>query len=337
MNSRKIAVLGAGSWGIAIANLLRGNGHDINLWEFDSVVCEKLKTTRKLPSKLPGVEIQSEIIITNSLSDALAESEFVCCVVPAQYLRGAAKQIARLTPDKAPIFINLAKGIEIGTLMRMSEVLAEEIPSENRSGICTLSGPSHAEEVARAIPTAITAASEDQKVATAVQDIFTAPVFRVYTSTDILGVELAGSLKNVIALAAGMLYGLGMGDNTQGALLTRGLVEIARVGVRMGADPLTFSGLSGVGDLVTTCLSKHSRNRFVGEQVGKGRKLKDVIAKMPMVAEGVATTESAYALAAKLQVEMPIATEVYRVLFEGKSPADAINDLMTREPKSEEF
>ncbi len=337
MSSRKAAVLGAGSWGIAVANLLYRNGHEITLWEFDSVACDSLESTRKLPSKLPGIELEKRILITNSLRDALLDVEFVACVVPAQRLRATAKRISDLKLAISPIYINLSKGIEVGSLKRMSEVIADEIDPGIRSGICTLSGPSHAEEVARGIPTVITAASEDKAVAEAVQTIFTTPAFRVYTSADILGVELAGSLKNVIALAAGMLYGLGMGDNTQGALLTRGLVEITRIGVKMGADPLTFSGLSGIGDLITTCLSKHSRNRFVGEQVGKGRKLKDVIAKMPMVAEGVATTESAYALAGKLDVEMPITTEVYRVLFEDKSPESAINDLMTREPKSEGF
>lgn len=337
MSSRKVAVLGAGSWGITVANLLCRNGHEITLWEFDSAACDSLKSARKLPSKLPGIELEQRILITNSLRDALLGVEFVACVVPAQRLRATAKRISDLKLAISPIYINLSKGIEVGSLKRMSEVIADEIDPGARSGISTLSGPSHAEEVARGIPTVITAASEDKAVAEAVQSIFTTPVFRVYTSTDILGVELAGSLKNVIALAAGMLDGLGMGDNTQGALLTRGLVEITRIGVKMGADPLTFSGLSGVGDLVTTCLSKHSRNRFVGEQVGKGRKLKDVIAKMPMVAEGVATAESAYALAGKLDVEMPITTEVYKVLFEDKSPETAINDLMTREPKSEGF
>ena len=337
MKSRRIAVLGAGSWGIAVANLLRANQHDVSLWEFDWAACERLKTARKLPSKLPGIEIEGNILITNSLDEALSDRQIVCCVVPAQFLRGTVKQITELNLPGTPVFVNLAKGIEIGSLKRMSEIIDAEIDPGRRSGICTLSGPSHAEEVSRGIPTAVTAASIDEQVALTVQEIFTTSVFRVYTSTDILGVELAGSLKNVIALAAGMLYGLGMGDNTQGALLTRGLVEIARVGVKMGADPLTFSGLSGVGDLVTTCLSRHSRNRFVGEQVGRGRKLKDVISKMPMVAEGVATTESAHALSRELRVEMPIAAEVYRVLFEGKAPAEAISDLMTREPKAESF
>lgn len=335
MNCNKVAVLGAGSWGIAIANLICRNGHAITIWEFDPEACDNLKATRKLPSKLPGISLEDRIDITNDIAESVKEADFVCCVVPSQNLRSAIHNIADVKIDKKPIFVNLSKGIEVGSLKRMSEVIEEELPEKSRSGVCTVSGPSHAEEVAREIPTAVTAASEDIRAAEAVQQLFLTPEFRVYTSADLLGVELAGSLKNVVALAAGMLDGLGMGDNTRGALLTRGLAEIVRLGLVMGADPMTFSGLSGIGDLVTTCLSKHSRNRFVGEQVGRGRKLKDVLAKMPMVAEGVQTTRSAYALADKYDAEMPITTEVYRVLFENKPPEKAINDLMTRDPKSE--
>lgn len=330
-----VAVLGAGGWGIAVSNLLAGSGHSVKLWEFDSDVCRRLQTVRELPSKLPGIKIEDNVQITNEIANALGGAAFVCCVIPSQFLRSALKTISWRKPGTSPVFVNLAKGIEVGTLRRMSEILVEEVPEGRYSGICTLSGPSHAEEVARGIPTAVTAASDSESVSEAVQRLFSTPTFRVYTSADLIGVELAGSLKNVIALAAGMLDGLGMGDNTRGALLTRGLVEIARMGVKLGADPLTFSGLSGIGDLVTTCLSKHSRNRFVGEQVGRGRKLKDVISKMPMVAEGVETTRSAYALSQNHNVEMPITTEVHKILFENKSPAEGINDLMTRDLKSE--
>ncbi len=337
MSCKRIAILGAGSWGIAIANLLCRKGHAIKIWEFDPVACNNLKTTRKLPSKLPGINLEDLIDITNDIAESVDQADFVCCVVPSQNLRSAVHGIANIKLAKKPIFVNLAKGIEVGSLKRMSEVIVDELPGEIRSGVCTVSGPSHAEEVAREIPTVITAASENIRVAEAVQQLFLTPKFRVYTSTDLLGVELAGSLKNVIALAAGMLDGLGLGDNTRGALLTRGLAEIVRLGLVMGADAMTFSGLSGIGDLVTTCLSKHSRNRFVGEQVGRGRKLKDILAKMPMVAEGVQTTRSAYALAEKYDSEMPITTEVYRVLFENKPPQQAINDLMSRDPKSESW
>jgi glycerol-3-phosphate dehydrogenase (NAD(P)+) len=335
MRSERVAVLGAGSWGMAIANLLCRKGHTIRIWEFDPAACNKLKAIRKLPSKLPGINLEHDIEVTDDIAESVDGADFVCCVVPAQNLRSAIRGLAGIKPEIKPVFVNLAKGIEVGSLKRMSEVIEEESPEEMRSGVCTVSGPSHAEEVAREMPTAITAASGNLKAAEAVQQLFLTPKFRVYTSTDLLGVELAGSLKNVIALAAGMLDGLGMGDNTRGALLTRGLAEIVRLGILMGADAMTFSGLSGIGDLVTTCLSKHSRNRFVGEQVGRGRKLKDILAKMSMVAEGVQTTRSAYALAEKYRAEMPITTEVHRVLFENKPPEQAINDLMTRDPKSE--
>ncbi len=333
----KVAVLGAGGWGFAIANLLRANSHSVILWEFDPQACDQLRSTRELPLKLPGVSLDSSILVTDDLSMAVGDSDFICCVVPSQFLRSSLRPLGKLDLRKKPVFVNLAKGIEVGSLRRMSEVIAEEIPSGKRSGICTLSGPSHAEEVSRQMPTAITAASDNAEIAGAVQKLFVTPYFRVYSSLDILGVELAGSLKNVIALAAGMLDGLGMGDNTRGALLTRGLAEMVRLGKNMGADPLTFSGLSGVGDLVTTCLSKHSRNRFVGDQVGRGRKLKQVLSEMTMVAEGVETTRSANELALRQEIEMPIASEVYKVLFDDKPPSEAISDLMTREPKPERW
>ncbi len=271
MSQEKIAVLGAGGWGIAIANLLAAKGHDIRLWEFDPKAAEELNSSRVLPAKLPGIKLADTISVTDDLAQAINNVSFICFVVPSQTVRAVSVSLAGKIGRERPILVNLAKGIEVGSLLRMSEVLAETIPAENCSGICTLSGPSHAEEVSRGIPTAVVAASKDGGVAQAVQELFRTPRFRVYRSTDILGVELAGSLKNIIALASGMLDGLGMGDNTRGALLTRGLAEIVRMGKRLGADPMTFSGLSGVGDLVTTCLSRHSRNRFVGEQIGKGQ------------------------------------------------------------------
>lgn len=330
-----IGVLGAGGWAVAVANLLCGKGLEVRIWEFDRAACENLKKSRKLPSKLPGITLDERILVTNDIAESVYGADFVCCVVPSQNLRSASGRLRDIGLHRKPIFINLAKGIEVGSLKRMSEVLAEELPERMRTGISTLSGPSHAEEVARGIPTAVTAAADSLELAEEVQSLFFTPVFRVYTSTDLIGVELAGSLKNVIALAAGMLDGLGLGDNTRGALLTRGLAEITRLGVALGADPLTFSGLSGIGDLVTTCLSRHSRNRFVGEQIGRGRKLSAVMAKMTMVAEGVATTRSAHALALEKNVDMPITREVYRVLFDDKKPGQAIADLMSRDPKPE--
>ncbi len=334
--SAQVAVLGAGGWGMAVANLLSEKGHTVSLWEFDKKAAEDLRSTRLLPAKLPGIRLNESVNITNNLSESVANVEYICFVVPAQTLRATATGLATLKLTQKPVLINLAKGIEVGSLMRMSEVLGEIMPRDSYSGIAALSGPSHAEEVSRGVPTAVVAASVDNIVSEAVQELFRTPRFRVYTSDDIVGVELAGSLKNIIALASGMLDGLGLGDNTRGALLTRGLAEIVRVGKRLGADPVTFSGLSGVGDLVTTCLSHHSRNRFVGEQIGKGRKLGDVLAHMTMVAEGVETARSGFQLSKKLDVEMPITFQVHHVLFEGKSPADAINDLMVRDPKRED-
>jgi glycerol-3-phosphate dehydrogenase (NAD(P)+) len=332
-----VGVLGAGGWGMTIANLLCGKGLTVRIWEFDAAACEKLAKTRKLPSKLPGVSLDGKILVTNDIGEAVEGAEFVCCAVPSQKLRSALGGLGDIAAKTRPVFVNLAKGIEVGSLKRMSQVLAEELPGSSRSGISTLSGPSHAEEVARGIPTAVTAASDSAEIAEEVQRLFFTPSFRVYTSTDLIGVELAGSLKNIIALAAGMLDGLELGDNTRGALLTRGLAEITRLGIVMGADPMTFSGLSGIGDLITTCLSKHSRNRFVGDQIGRGRKLTTIIRKMTMVAEGVETTRSASALAQKNNVEMPITAEVYRVLFEDKKPEQAIADLMSRDPKAESW
>ncbi len=335
--NEKVAVLGAGGWGMAISNLLCEKGHTISLWEFDPEAADQLCQSRILPTKLPGIRLDDAISVTDDLKEATRDAAFICFVVPSQTLRSTALSLSKLKLDQKPVLVNLAKGIEVGTLKRMSEVIGETMPSDSHSGIATLSGPSHAEEVSRGIPTAVVAASDSESIGVAVQQLFITPLFRVYTSSDILGVELAGSLKNIIALAAGMLDGLGLGDNTRGALLTRGLAEIVRVGRKLGADPITFSGLSGIGDLVTTCLSRHSRNRFVGEQIGRGRSLNDVLANMSMVAEGVQTAKSGFQLSQSLEVEMPITTQVYYVLFEGKSPVEAINDLMVRDPKPEDW
>ncbi len=337
MSAQKVAILGAGGWGMAIANLLSEKDYDIGLWEFDKAAADELDSTRVLPSKLPGIDLNQNISVTNELNKAVAGASFICFVVPSQTLRATAIRLHECDLAKRPVLINLAKGIEVGSLKRMSEILTETLPQKSYSGIATLSGPSHAEEVSRGIPTAVVAASTEKEVSNAVLDLFRTPRFRVYTSDDILGVELAGSLKNIIALAAGMLDGLGLGDNTRGALLTRGLAEIVRIGKKLGADPITFSGLSGVGDLVTTCLSHHSRNRFVGEQIGLGQTLEEVLSKMSMVAEGVQTTKSGYQLSRLHKVEMPITTQVHHVLFDGKSPAEAINDLMIRDPKPEDW
>jgi glycerol-3-phosphate dehydrogenase (NAD(P)+) len=331
----KLAVLGAGSWGIAVAVLLAGKRHEITLWEFEPEDCRKLQSLREHPAKLPGIKIPESVAITNDLALSLKEAQGVILALPSHTMRPAAKVFSSHLSGQVAFIVSLAKGIENNTLCRMSEVLVQELSKIYHDRIATLSGPSHAEEVSRDIPTTVVAASIRPEVAAAIQETFTTNSFRVYTSADLIGVELGGSLKNVIAIAAGVLQGLNLGDNTIGALMTRGLAEMVRLGRKMGADPLTFSGLSGIGDLITTCISRHSRNRYVGEQLGRGRKLADVLGSMSMVAEGVKTTRSAYELAKIHNVEMPITTQMYNILFEDKEPARAVGDLMARSPKPE--
>jgi glycerol-3-phosphate dehydrogenase (NAD(P)+) len=330
----KIAVLGAGSWGIAFSVHLHGRGYDVDLWEFEGPVAEMLNAGREHPDKLPGVTIPGEIKIRNDIEDTIRDADIIAFALPSHTVRG----VCRLLPkplENRPLMVNLAKGIENKTLMRMSEVILDEIGAEYGPEVMTLSGPSHAEEVSLQIPTSVAVAGSDMENLMIIQNLFSSNSFRIYTNDDLTGVELAGSLKNIIAIAAGICDGLEFGDNTKGALLTRGLAEITRLGLRMGAKPETFAGLAGLGDLITTCLSCHSRNRFVGEQVGRGRKIEEVLNSMKMVAEGVKTTESAYELMRKYDVDMPITNEVYSILFDGKSPKEAVTDLMTRVPKPE--
>ncbi len=326
--------MGAGSWGIATSVLLTSNGHEVILWEFDEKEARKLDSLREHPTKLPGVKIPAEVKITSNLREALEGKELLAMPLPSHTVREVAKKLSPLL-NGDPIILSLSKGLEVKSLKRMSEVIAEELPQKFHRNIAVLSGPSHAEEVARQLPTTITVASDNEAVAENVQGIFMNDYFRVYTHDDVVGVELAGSLKNVIALAAGICDGLGFGDNTKGAILARGLAEIARLGVKLGADYRTFSGLAGMGDLVTTAMSRYSRNRHLGEEIGRGKSLDRVLSEMTMVAEGVKTTQSAYALARKHRVEMPITEQVYLMLFEGKNPRLAAEELMLREPKSE--
>jgi glycerol-3-phosphate dehydrogenase (NAD(P)+) len=330
----RITVLGAGSWGIAVSVLLNGIGHRVKLWEFDPEEAERLSSRRELKEKLPGVILPPRVEITSRLDGAVSQADILALALPSHTVRGVARKLARLQLEN-PILVNLAKGIENKTLMRMSEVLKQELPARLHERITTLSGPSHAEEVARKIPTTVVVAGFKEEIARRVQRAFMTPHFRVYTNSDLMGVELGGSLKNVIAIASGICDGMGLGDNSKGALLSRGLAEIIRLGEKLGAKRETFSGLSGLGDLVTTCMSRFSRNRFVGEQIGKGKSLARVQAGMTMVAEGVKTTRSAYQLSLRHEVEMPITRQVYRVLFHGKKPKRAIMELMTRDPKSE--
>ena len=334
--SAKIGILGAGSWGTAVAVLLQQNGHRVTLWEFREDVARQLAEVRENVAFLPGVPIPEDIIITPDLRLTVTGQELIVVMLPSHVVRSVSLQMAEFSLDRA-IVVSGSKGIENDTLLRMSELLVEVVPELTPDRVVVLSGPSHAEEVGKGIPTVVVAASAQTEAAKRVQDIFMSPAFRVYTNDDIVGVELGGALKNVIAIAAGISDGVGFGDNTKAALLDRGIVEITRLGASMGANPLTFAGLSGMGDLIVTCTSRHSRNRFVGEQIGKGRKLAEILDEMVMVAEGIRTTRSTEDLAQRQKIEMPISEEVFRVLFEDKDPKAAVYDLMTRDPKAEDW
>jgi glycerol-3-phosphate dehydrogenase (NAD(P)+) len=328
-----MTVLGGGSWGTALAVLLTSQGHRVTIWELYPERVEAMTRDRENKAMLPGIRIPEDVGITADIAEAVAGKKTVVFAVPSHGLRETCRKAAPYLAD-ADMAVVATKGIEEKTLKRMSEIVEEETPLPP-DRIAVLVGPSHAEEVSRGLPTTVVAASVDAQTASAVRDVFMTPAFRVYTNSDVLGVETGVALKNVIAIAAGMCDGLGFGDNTKGALLTRGLAEMTRLGVAMGARQETFSGLAGLGDLVTTCISRHSRNRYVGEEIGKGRTLKDVLSGMVMVAEGVRTTRSAMGLSQKFEVEMPIAGQVYEILFDDKPVKEAIRDLMIRSPKPE--
>ncbi len=330
----KIAVLGAGSWGIGVSVLLHSNKHEISLWEFNTQDMLALKKRGEHKNKLPGIRIPEDIKITDKLDDTVKEAELLALALPSHTVRDVAKKLSQISLEK-PLIVNLAKGIENDTLCRMSEVLTQELPESLHKKIITLSGPCHAEEVARKMPTSVVVSGLNGEAVKVAQEFFMNGFFRVYTGDDLVGTELGGSLKNVIAIASGICDGLGLGDNAKGALLTRGLAEMVRLGEKLGANPLTFAGLSGMGDLITTCFSKYSRNRYVGEQIGRGKTLKATLEGMVMVAEGVRTTKSAYNLSLKHKVEMPITQKVYQILYENLDPGRALTELMTRQPKSE--
>jgi glycerol-3-phosphate dehydrogenase (NAD(P)+) len=335
-----IGILGAGSWGIALAVLLHKKGHhNVSMWEFSPEVAKLLNEERELPTKLPGIIIPPGISITNSIGELLGFSELVLCVVPSQTMRSTLKAAVKETPqsvfDGIKGWVMASKGIEINTLELMTDVLMDEVPGLKADRVAVLSGPSHAEEVSRGIPTTVAAASENPELAQLIQENFSTGTFRVYTNDDMRGVELAASIKNVIAIAAGVVDGLGFGDNTKGALMTRGIAEMMRLGRKMGAKDATFSGLAGIGDLITTCISRHSRNRRVGELLASGLSPEQALGQMTMVAEGVETARSAYALSQKIGIEMPITEQVYMALFEGKPVKETIRDLMMRETKPE--
>lgn len=330
----QIGVLGAGSWGTTLAILLRHNLHDVSLWSHRPDHTAEMLNSRENAILLPGIKIPNEIDITSDLDSAVEGKDLLVAAVPAQFLRSVAQRLKHADLRKRTI-VNVAKGIENDSLMTMSTVLLDVLPGLHRSNIVTISGPSFAEEVAKQIPTAVVAASSSLESSKLVQKVFMTPYFRVYSSEDIRGVELAGSIKNVIAIGAGIADGAGFGDNTKAAIMTRATAELSRLGKFMGAHQHTFAGLSGIGDLIATCMSKHSRNRHVGEEIGRGRKLLDVLGEMVMVAEGVTTTKSVHDLAQKYHVELPISEQVYEVLFHGKNPNEATSTLMTRDAKGE--
>jgi glycerol-3-phosphate dehydrogenase (NAD(P)+) len=331
--SRTVAVLGGGSWGTALGILLHGKGHRVAIWEYFVERAAAMRARRENREMLPGVRIPDDILITPDIKKAGERSEVIVFVVPSHGLRATAEAAAPFLTRQELVVI-ATKGIEEGTHKRMSEIVAE-VAGVEPERIAVLVGPSHAEEVSQGLPTTVVSASRSEHTARTVQEIFMTSRFRVYTNSDVTGVETGVALKNVVAIAAGMCDGLGYGDNTKGALLTRGLAEMTRLGVKMGAKHETFSGLAGIGDLVTTCISKHSRNRYVGQEIGRGKTLDEVLAGMVMVAEGVRTTRSAVGLAGQHEVEMPIASEVYQILFENKPAESAMNDLMLRSPKPE--
>jgi glycerol-3-phosphate dehydrogenase (NAD(P)+) len=328
----KIAVLGAGSWGTTIAIHLHKIGHKVKLWEYFKENVDMMNKTRKTPL-LRGIPIPKDIIISNDLDEVVRDAKIICTVVPSHTVRKLLKNLVNKI-DKDVVFVNLTKGIEEDTLLRMSEVI-HDVLKHPKEKIVALYGPSHAEEVSREIPTTIVAAGISLKTASYVQNIFMNKYLRVYTNDDICGVEIGGSIKNVIAIASGICDGMGMGDNTKAALITRGLMEITRMGMLLGAREETFAGLSGVGDLIVTCNSKHSRNRYVGEEIGKGRKLQDVLDGMSMIAEGVHTAHTVHQLMKKHNALMPISEQIYKVLFKNKDSKKALYELMTRDPVTE--
>ncbi|WP_257347717.1 NAD(P)H-dependent glycerol-3-phosphate dehydrogenase [Pseudalkalibacillus decolorationis] len=326
---KKVAVIGAGSWGTALAIVLADNEIDVRLWARRTEQVEEINLQHANSKYLPEIKLPESIIATSDLKEAVSNTDTIILVTPTKAMREILKSLKDKLENPVTI-VHASKGIEPDSLLRVSEVIEEVIPESLRKAVVVLSGPSHAEEVSLRQPTTVTVSSKDLSSAEHVQDLFINSNFRVYTSPDILGVELGGALKNIIALGAGLSDGLGYGDNAKAALITRGLAEISRLGTFMGAKPLTFAGLSGIGDLIVTCTSVHSRNWRAGNLLGKGHTLEEVLENMGMVVEGVRTTKAAHQLAQKEGVEMPIANELYEVLFHSKSPKEAVDSLMKR-------
>lgn len=327
----KIAVIGSGSWGTAVSSLLASKGFDVRLWSWRKEESDALARDRENKEFLPGVSLASHITFSNDMGACVNGADLIVMASPSHAVRSTAKTLAgHIAPGQ--IVLNIAKGLEPETLERLSEVIKDEIPGVR---LAVMSGPSHAEEVGRAMATANVVASEHSDIPLLIQDVFMSPFFRVYTSDDLLGVELGGAIKNVIALAAGIAVGLGCGDNTNAALMTRGIAEICRLGVAMGAKAETFGGLTGIGDLIVTCMSQHSRNRRAGVLIGQGKTLEEATTEVHMVVEGVNACAAAYALSKKYNVSMPITACTHRVLFEGLPASEAIGELMGRAKRAE--
>ncbi len=331
--NKKITLLGGGSWGTALAKLLSENGHKVTVWLRDDNQCRELTQTKVNKKYLPKVRIPDNILFTSNINEAVKDAEILLLVTPTQMIRGVLKQINDEYKDNK-IIINASKGIEIGTMNLVSDIVDEETKN---SAFAVLSGPSHAEEVGLSMPTAITIACNNKDVAEEIQDIFMSSYFRVYTNEDVIGAELGGALKNIIALGAGISDGVGYGDNAKAALMNRGIVEIARLGIAMGADVHTFYGLSGIGDLIVTCTSRHSRNWNAGYLIGQGLTKDEAIKKIGMVVEGIPTTYAAYELSKKLKVDMPIVDAMYDVVENNADVKEAVNKLMLRDKKEEKL
>ena len=326
-----VGVMGAGSWGTALALLLHSNGHQVTVWSINEEEVEMLSKEREHKSKLPGVKIPEDMVFTSDMETAIKEKDFLVLAVPSAFTRGTARRMKPFVGERQ-IIVDVAKGIEEDTLMTLSQQIEEEIP---QADVAVLSGPSHAEEVGRGLPTAVVIGAKTEETARYLQEMFMNHVFRVYISSDMLGMELGGALKNVIALAAGIADGMGYGDNTKAALITRGIAEIARLGVKMGGALEGFTGLTGIGDLIVTCASVHSRNRKAGYLMGQGKTMEEAMAEVKMVVEGVYSAKAAAKLGKKYGVALPIVDKVNEVLFEGKDPKEAVDELMLRDSKAE--
>lgn len=334
----KIAVLGTGSWGTALAKVLAENGQEVMLWGRNEKVVSEINQSKQNSHYLPNITLPDNLLATANLETALYQAHMILIVVPTAGIRQLSQKIGEYLfkfPNQQPILIHATKGLELGSNLRVSEIIEDVIPSNLYGSLVVLSGPSHAEEVARQDITTLTAASKELEVAKKVQDVFMNDYFRVYTNDDVIGVELGAALKNIIAIAAGLVYGLGYGDNAKAALITRGLAEISRLGIALGADPLTFSGLSGVGDLIVTCTSPHSRNWQAGNLLAQGHSMTEVNAIIHMVVEGFTTAKAAYDLSNQHNIELPITEALYRLLYEGVDIKASVQALMSREGKQE--